>query len=155
MWNCPELSQGSYGRILTKHFTNLPIFLEPNQLSLLSFLIYQSKIDNTVVYTSALMLRYQQAVKASQKLYNSPKRLKISLPNTRRCFKELSSLGLILPYQHKTYIINPNLSFSKQYVKATFYNAWCKKYMQAYENNDTNIQSLIEEYINHVKINTK
>ena len=154
MWNCPELSQGSYGRVLTKHFTNLGMILESNELSLLSFLIYQSKIDGSIVFTSALMHKYSQAVKASQKLYNSPKRLKLSLPNTRRCFKTLAAKGLLLHYNHKTYIINPNLTFSKQYVKTTFYRDWCKKYRQQYEINNVDYKSLMNNWIEHVKNNT-
>ena len=162
----PELSQSGSGRIMTKHYANLAMTLEENKLALLSFLVYQSRIDNSIVFTSALMLRYQTAVKSSQKLYNSPKRLKLSLPNTRRCFKQLVSDGLILTYNHKTYLINPNLTFSKQYVKTTFYKEWCSKYRQLYSSMDhsttqfkslqvSNIKELTESFVNHVKINTK
>lgn len=127
-WECPALSPGSSSRIFTKHYTNLVLCLEENELALFSFLIYQAETDNTIKYSTKLLLQYSKAVDLIGEKYKA-KILKISVPYTRPVFKRLIEQGLLLPTGNaKVYMVNPNFSYVEYAVMIKFYNSWTQLY---------------------------
>ena len=47
--NLPKLTADKRNRVVTKHFTNLAMYLERNELSLLNWLVYQSDVNNVFI----------------------------------------------------------------------------------------------------------
>lgn len=157
LWDFPPLSDGKQGRVVTKHYTNLSLILNPNHYALLSFLIYQSGADNTVKYSQGLLIMFEKAVRAARKIYGEDLALYLSLPKLREHFEWLIENGLLLPTSAgKTFLINPCLTFSKVYVKAEFYKEWCKKYdSQKCPFTPYALPILVLNYIDHVDKNFK
>ena len=112
--NLPKLTADKRNRVVTKHFTNLAMYLERNELSLLNWLIYQSDVNNVFNYNSKLLLMYRQAVIEANKEYNGKKDIKISLTFIRHCLKNLIESGYILPMEENKFIINKSLTFHKK-----------------------------------------
>lgn len=120
---------------------NLHFTLHRDPLSLLCFLVYHSGIDNTIEYSIKLLKQYEKAVNLAQERWGA-KKIARSLPTNRRSFKILIEKGLIIHVEKKTYLVNPVLTFSKQYVKSNFWH-------QVVEDPFTKAK----EFIDHVKIN--
>lgn len=139
----PQLSQGSYGKIITRHFMNLHFTLHGDPLSLLCFLIYHSGKDNTLVYSMKLLKQYDKAVSLAQERWGA-KKIARSLPTARRSFKILIEKGIIIHIEKKNYLVNPILTFSKKYVKQSFWAEFVKEEISS---------ARAKEYINHVEIN--
>ena len=140
---------------MTKHFCNLPLYLNPNHYALLSFLVYQSNYDGTITYSNSVLLQYQKAVKDALIAYNSVggeefnQPLFTSLPKTREYFKFLVNNSFLLhTSENRVFLINPSLAFSKLYVDAKFYNDWVKNY-----NSGVKINELTDSYITHTRTN--
>lgn len=158
----PPLNDGKMGRVVTKHYLNLSFILNPNHFSLLSFLIYQSKADNTVEYSTRLLLMYQKSITAGTEFYGSANEsLNVSPPKSRLYFQYLIENGLLLPTtEPKQFMINPCLTYSKLYVKAEFYKEWSQIYIGTQYNSvtkcwgwGTEIELLIKAYFDHVNNN--
>lgn len=151
LWDFPPLSDGKQGRVVTKHFTNMSLVLNPNYYALLSFLIYQSAADNTIKYSQGLLIMFEKAVKAAREHYGEENALYLSLPKLRGNFKWLIENGMLLPTPAgKIFLINPCLTFSKVYVKAEFYKYWIMTYNQNYP-----LKHIVPLYIDHVDNNFK
>lgn len=150
LWEFPPLIDGKQGRVMTKHYTNLSFLIPPNQFSLLSFLIYQSGADNVVRYSGNLLKMYQQAVvKGSNRYKSCNPYLVVTVAKSRENFIWLIEQGLLMPTdKEKEFLINPNLTFSKLYVKADFYKWWVNIY-----NTTDNTFSMAINYIEHVNKN--
>lgn len=147
-WYFPPLRDGQQGRIFTKHYTNLSYCLNRNHFCLLTFLIYQSGADNVVEYRERLLKQYRNTVIASINAYGGKNELHISLSKCRFHFQFLIENGLLLKTDKpKLFLINPNLTFSKLYVKAEFYKQW----VHEYQDGDLNV--LANKYIDHVENN--
>lgn len=160
IWDTPILSPGGTGRIFTKHFINLVLTLDNDILYLFSFLIYQSGHDNTIKYSSRLLIKFAPAVNSLKEKYSATKRIKTSQRVLREHFKYLIENGLVLPTnKYNVYLINPNFAYSKLYVKGKFYDAWIKAHQKINEvfwMHPQWTERLIKEsqlYINHVKEN--
>lgn len=163
-WDFPPLSDGKQGRVITKHFTNLSLILNPNHYALLSYLIYQSAADNTVIYSQGLLIGFEKSVKAARKVYGEDNALYLSLPKLREHFEWLIENGLLLPTSAgKIFLINPCLTFSKVYVKAEFYKGWVSDFQVATKEFPKYIEKIThgalaemaDDYINHVSENFK
>lgn len=127
----PILEAHKSNRVITKHFTNLPLYLNPNNFALLTWLIYQSKADNSVKYSTKLLQKYSSAVMEANKEYckNKSVLLLTSLPSARLTFQTLIQKGYLLPSHLKGYfVINPLLSYREEYIKPSEYRELCKDY---------------------------
>lgn len=112
--NFPTLVADKRNRVITKHFTNLAMYMDINQLSLLNWLVYQSDVNNAFTYNSKLLIMYRQAVIEANKEYNGKKEIKISLTFIRSCLKNLIENGYILPTKENEFTINKSLTFHKK-----------------------------------------
>ena len=152
LWDFPPLSDGKQGRVVTKHFINMSLILNPNHYALLSYLIYQSSADNTIKYSQRLLLQFEKSVKSAREHYRQDNELYLSLPKLSEHFVWLIENGLLLPTEGKIFLINPCLTFSKVYVGVEFYKEWVKLYGKA---NPADIGILTTQYINYVYDNFK
>jgi len=108
----PSLTAVKANRVITKHFTNLALYLPPDQFGLLAWLLYQCDGDNSFIYTTHLLKRYSTAVKSCSEIYQ-PSHLHYDLKAIRVNLKILIQFGYILPtLSRKRLIINPMLSYS-------------------------------------------
>lgn len=164
LWDFPPLSDGKQGRVVTKHFTNLSMILNPNHYALLSFLIYQSAADNTIKYSQGLLIMFEKSVKAARKVYGEENALYLSPPKLREHFSWLVENGLLLPTSTgKIFLINPCLTFSKVYVKSEFYKEWTSCFHEAVKDShnwnnkikNAGILEMAQDYIYHVDNNFK
>lgn len=117
----PPLTAVKSNRVVTKHFTNLALYLLPDQFGLLAWLLYQCEGDNSFIYTTHLLTRYSAAVKACSEVYQ-PSHLHCDLKAIRANLKTLIQSGyILLTSSRKRLIINPILSYSgsfKDYSRA-------------------------------------
>ena len=109
--NLPMLKANKMNRVVTKHFCNLVLYMEKNELALLTWLIYQTDIKNIFEYNSSLLRRYRQSIINANEEYGTKSDLKTSLIYIRYQLKKLIELGYVLPINEKKYIINPLLTF--------------------------------------------
>lgn len=125
----PELSSGKSNRVITKHFTNAAMYLSQNEFAMLSWLVYQSKADNTIVYSTQLLARYSAAIKAAEEMYKESQGLAIGIKAIRGFFRQLVQKGYLLSnYNKKVFTINPMLSYRVDYVKSADYKEICTDY---------------------------
>jgi len=163
LWDFPELEDGKKGRVFTKHYANMAFILPPNQFSFLSFLIYQSGADNTLKYSESLLKTYQQAVIKGTEHYGCENgHIRKSIPVLRELFIWLIENGFLFPtFTDKQFLINPNLTYSKLYVRAEFYKTWTGEYELVcfngdfYGEQDKKLTALINSYLEHVNKNYK
>lgn len=117
----PKLTGLKTTRVITKHFTNCALYLPQNKLALLTWLIYQSKSDNTVEYNTHLLRKFSAAIKEAGKLYGGSE-LNTSVQYIRKDFKWLIEQGYLFPnYEHNVYTINPMLTYRAEYLRAVEY----------------------------------
>jgi hypothetical protein len=148
LWSFPQIAQGKQGRVFTKHYTNMAFVLNPNHFSLLSFLVYHSGYDNVLEYKERILKAYIKTLKDGAEYYGTENNLLTSLPRVRDSFEWLIQNGFLLNIGGKQFLINPNLTYSKLYVKADFYKEWTWIYNENYE-----IKHLVHRYLEHVHNN--
>lgn len=125
----PVLTGQKTTRVITKHFTNCALYLDHNSFSLLSWLIYQSKQDNSFTYSTHLLTKYRESVFAASSEYGFKQIRFVSVQKIRSVFTDLIESGYILPTHTKdSYIINPMLSYRDEYLRASEYLEICKMY---------------------------
>lgn len=124
----PELNGKNRTKVITKHFSNLALWCSADELRILTWLIYQSKVDNTVKYDTFLLTRYSESIKAAKNLYLSNK-VNYNIKHLRVVFKSLIEDGLLLSNRDKkVYTINPNLAYRTEYMKPKDYKYICGLY---------------------------
>ena len=149
----PELSGSKTTRVITKHFTNLSLYMDQNRYSLLTWLIYQSKSDNSVIYSTHLLNKFRESVLLAREVYGETHLVKCNIKAIRASFKSLVSLGYILPtYDGKMFVISPLLSYRAEYVSAANYKKYCKMYQDLGGKDNLNelLKSYTEDYCNCV-----
>jgi len=125
----PELSVGKTKRVVTKHFTNLSLWLPSPELELLSFLIYECLADNTFEYSTRLLERYCAAVKAATKQYWGSEDGTRTPLLARIAFRHLIESGLILHTEKKNvFMINPMLTYSPDIINNKQYKLVSEMY---------------------------
>jgi len=125
----PELQGINRTRVMTKHFTNLSLYLERDKLSFIHFLVYQSSQDNTIIYSSHLLAKYREAVLKAQEMYGKGVSLLVSEKTLRRLFSQLITEGyLLVNYKKFEFTLNPMLSYRAEYIRAGEYKELCKSY---------------------------
>lgn len=125
----PVLTGLKTTRVVTKHFTNLSLYMRTNMYALLSWLIYQSKNDNTVRYSTHLLVKYRESVLAAGERYGDEVKLHVSVQYIRENFARLVEQGYLLPnYEKFVFTINPMLMYRDEYVRASEYKVMQEKY---------------------------
>lgn len=129
----PELTGGKTTRVITKHFTNAAMHLPSIQFALLTWLIYQSKADNTFVYSTHLLNKFKDSYSAAIRLYSRIEKT-IAIPRIRLNLKLLIESGYLLPnYDKKVFTINPMLSYRAEYMRSGNYKYICQKYSHIFD----------------------
>lgn len=108
--HCPPLSSHKQTKIITKHFTNAAVYLPRTELSLFSWLIYQSGADNSFTYSTHLLNKYKQYLIHLSVEYNID--LPTSIQTLRKHMISLIERGYIIPCGGKHYL-NPMFVISK------------------------------------------
>lgn len=116
-------------RVVTKHFTNLAFYLPQDQYCLLSWLVYNCEMDNTIKYSTFILRRYSEAIKAVCEHYKADIGVKTSLQTVRLVFKSLIEQGYIISFNNKL-LLNPMLSYQADYISSKKYHEICKKYAE-------------------------
>jgi hypothetical protein len=130
----PELSGIKTTRVVTKHFTNLAMYMNQQLFSLLSWLIYQSKPDNTIIYSTQLLIKFKESIFSAHKIYTPDKPFKADIKVIRGVFSNLIGIGYLLPnYDKKVFTINPMLSYHPGYLSASNYKSICAEYQDLYD----------------------
>ncbi len=147
----PKLTGIKTTRVITKHFTNLSMYLSPDHYNMLSWLIYQSRNDNTVVYSMHLMRKYRDTVLAAADKYGSEVHLKCGINSNRDTFKWLISEGyLFCAPERLVYMINPLLTYRAEYIRSEEYNKICDRYQHIWfgTNRVNGTKDLVRDYMN-------
>lgn len=125
----PILGVGKTNRTITKHFTNLHLYLDRDRLTLLTWLLYECAADNSIEYSHHLVTRYSAAISAAEKQYNTKANLNVSVKAVRNSFKQLITSGCLLSTSGKSiFLINPMLSYRTEYVSKKEYKEYCRLY---------------------------
>ena len=118
----PILAVGKTKRLVTKHFTNLALWLQEDQLALMNYLIYQTQADNTFVYSTKLLVQYSNSMYAAQKEYSSSAR-KPSVGLMRLHLEALIRKGMIFQTGVKNKLmISPMLTYCPDIINSKQYN---------------------------------
>ena len=141
----PELNGKDRTKVITKHFANLSLWCSADELRMITWLIYQSKVDNTVMYNTLLLTRYSAAIKAANKEYKGIK-VNHNIKHLRIVFKRLIEQGLLLPCGGKTYMINPMLAYRTEYMKPLDYGYMCRMYATI-DKSGVDVLAFTKEYI--------
>lgn len=143
----PELSGQKSSRTITKHFTNCAVFLPKEKLSLLFWLVYESRQDNTVIYSTHLLSKYRETIIALQDQYGHEIELSISIQSIRKEFSWLIRNGYLLNNHQKfCYTINFMLTFRHAYISAGEYGQMVKRYQGVQFGTGGDIRDVCEEY---------
>lgn len=108
-------------RIVTKHFTNLALYLERERFAMLNWLVYQCAVDNTIEYRHFLIEKYAMTIKATVDLYGSSD-LCVTPQKLRKILQGLIEDGYILSLGEKTLLINPMLTYCEYLSKKQHQN---------------------------------
>ena len=144
----PVLKSGKINKTITKHFTNLHLYLDRDKLALLTWLIYECAADNTFKYSHVLVERYPAAISAAEKQYRAKSNLNVSVKKIRDAFSGLILGGYILPtFDKSIFLLNPMLSYRPEYLNKREYRkvvfeyanvkhvkSFCKGYMTTINN---------------------
>ena len=124
----PELVVGKSSRRMTKHYCNLAMWLDVDELAVINWLTYQLRADNTFMYSTRLLEQYKRAMDAARDVYFKNDSCSHHI-YTRRVLKRLISLGLILHTSIRNkFMLNPLLSYEPEIVNRKQYAEVCKKY---------------------------
>lgn len=125
----PVLSSHKTNRAVTKHFTNAMLYLPHSQAALLSWLVYESKTDNSFKYSSQMLIRYSKSVEEACKTYNTTPRINTSVKSIRKDLGLLIESGYIWPTpQDKIFLINPMLSAKRSFIGSKEYKEFVRVY---------------------------
>jgi len=151
--NFPILEAYKHNRIITKHFTNLSMYMSHERFSFLSWLIYESNSDNTIVYNTNLFIKYRASVLAANNEYNNSygtklvNGLRTTVSNLRYSLKWLIENGYLFRIGRFKFIINPRLVYY-EYLSPKEIAAFNIRYQSADKNNAI---ELMNDYIQMVK----
>lgn len=155
--NFPILLPGKHRRCLTKHYTNLPLWLNTNEYSLLSFLVYQCSADNCFKHSTELLNRYAAAVELCNKEY-SGRPIITNTYHLRRCLLALIEQGLILNTSRNNYfMISPMLTYEVDVVNKKQYQLVMEEYQKTSPDNIITFtdyySKLVSQFLESKKIN--
>jgi hypothetical protein len=137
----PKLTGLKTNRVVTKHYTNCALYMSADKFSLLTWLIYQSRNDNSVRYNTHLLNKYSAAIKAAANEYGSEVKLKTSIQFIRYDFKWLIEHGYLFPnYESDIFTINPMLTYRTEYIRAAEYDMLVEWYNFVWNKTNLNIE---------------
>lgn len=134
----PAISGPKMTKYVTKHYVNTMLSIKHSHGCLLTWLISECGPDNTIEYSTHLITKYSETIKASNKEYNKGKTATLSHSPyiIRADFRALVDKGLILPtHDNKVFVINPMLAYNKK-LKGQRLNAIAVDYSLIKSKND-------------------
>lgn len=124
----PVLASNKCTRVITKHFTNLYLYLQPPKVSFLGWLVYQVAADNTFKYDQELLEDYSFSLLAAKEVYKS-KAANHDVKAIRGVVKGLIEQGYILPTSEVgVFMLNPCLSYRMEYMSRREYKQMMEEY---------------------------
>ena len=124
----PVLASNKCTRVITKHFTNLYLYLQPKEVSFLGWLVYQVSADNTFKYNTEMIENYSFSLLAAKEVYKT-KAANHDFKAIREVVKGLIEQGYILPTDEAAvFMLNPCLSYRMEYVSRREYKRFMEKY---------------------------
>jgi len=96
-------------KVVSKHFTNLSMCLPKINYALLNWLLYESDGGGEFRYSTVMIRRYMESVKAACEHYGFPDTMQLSLRSARYAFKDLIEWGLVEKVEGKVFRINVHL----------------------------------------------
>lgn len=154
--NLPELPPNKSNAIVTKHFSNIILYLPIDQSALMFWLLYQMHADNTIIYSTVLLRRYCKIVYEANKHYNvkfslkKPNGLMMSTLPIRRNFVALIQAGYLIRVNPEKIMINPMLTYY-EWLSRKQYISIMAKYQLLSADNQKELSEFCIEYINLVK----
>jgi hypothetical protein len=128
----PELTSNKSSRVVTKHFTNLAMYLPADELALINWLIYQCRADNTFEYSQFLITKYSNTVVLANKEYTQVEgkhlHIKVSGQAVRDVLERLIRNGLVLASGKKKMMVSPMLTYRADYITTPEYSDICDMY---------------------------
>ena len=154
----PELAVGKTNRRVTKHFTNLPMYLPSARIALLNWLVYQIKADNTFTYSVSMLKQYIKSARAAHSEYGDSNHMILNIDYSRAMLRILIETGYILNTKTKNkFMLNPMLSYDADVINRKQYSQVCKKYQSLSRDGITNFTdyftNLVAKYLESKKKN--
>lgn len=155
--NFPLLSVGKTKRVITKHFTNLALWLPVDEFALLNFLVYQADASNTIKYSTRLLEKFSSASVAAREEYLGHKFVAVSMSKVRGAFVSLVEQGLLLHTARRHYfMLNPMLTYDSQIVNNKKYEQFSEYYQgKSTEEITTYFTTLVSDFLSAKKKNYK
>lgn len=158
--NLPALSGNKTSRVVTKHFTNLAMFLQADELALLNWMIYQCHADNTIDYRQSMLERYGRTIAELHNEYNGVQvagkfmhyDLKVSPRTVREVMIRLIKKGYVLS-DGLIMMVNPMLTYRGDYVSRAEYESLCNSYQEVCDNgyDDRLLRKFMDHYRKIIK----
>lgn len=137
-------------RVVTRHFINCTMILSRDQLSLLSWLVYNCSMDNEITFNTLLLRRYCESVKAVRSYYKGKHRLNVSLPAARRTFIWLLENGYIIKVKQGIFL-NPMITYRADYITTAQFKVVADQYQQDPAGAVQAFSNLVNERFKHGK----
>lgn len=135
MPDLPRIVPNKRNRIYTKHFTQLMMWEDRDMVAMLNWLVYVSRIDGSVLYSTQLLRKYGMTVIEANRHYfperssKEPNGLKTNKTAARITFLKLIERGLLWPTSVKNrYLISPMLCYHCKAFSVSEYELICKRY---------------------------
>lgn len=157
--NFPVLSTGKHRRCVTKHMTNLPLWLSENEVAMINWLLYRVTADNCFKYSSSLLNQYSMSILNAREEYKSVEySLKTNTSLVRRCMKGLIEKGLLLHTgKNNIFMLNPLLTYEVDVVNRKQYQLVMLEYQNTSRDKITTFTdyyiSLVAEFLQSKKKN--
>jgi hypothetical protein len=103
-----ELPKQKRNRIVSKHFTNLGMWMPKLDLALLMWLLYWADKSGRIVYSTEMLDKFVLSAKYASEEYKHPP-LCVNRQIARDEFRELVKMGLVQKIDRKHYQINKSL----------------------------------------------
>jgi len=158
----PIITGNNRERVFTKHWSNLPLHLNRNEMALLSFITHQARADNGFRYSGLLIKKYILAVKYANQEYNGGKEGKSRLPNdlsvtvsvVKGWFESLVEGGWIISHDKKwEFVINPMLTYVPSYVGKGEYGELSEIYQEQPRDVAEKLKSIVKPKLAQKKSN--
>ena len=132
MTNFPTLPTGKHRRVMTKHFTNLALWLNPYEVAMINWLCYQAKADNTLKVSPHLLEQFSMSVHYCEGYYGNESNKPIIISRCRRTIVQLINKGiLMLSGRRSVLMINPMLTYVTDVISVKGYNEFQVMYQKA------------------------
>ena len=82
----PYLRPSVRNKIATKHLFNCSLYLSFNNISLLYWLVYHSKADNSFIYNQYMIDLYVSSIKGARDYYKGVKGVNLDFKEVRKSF---------------------------------------------------------------------